>query len=215
MSRNKIYAIVEGQGEANQPLGGGQPAVVVLIGKLLTELSGWDLLYPAERRPPFRMSYGNFFKEGKLENAIKYHQKFEDCAALLILLDMDDDCPADKARELVERINRMEALPFSVVVVGAKREYESWFLASLETIHSGRIYDGESESRRDAKGWLRKNFKYKPTRHQAEYTRMALACERSRSFRRLYHAFQELIDAARQGQIIITPHFSTWTYVVG
>ncbi|NKQ35435.1 MAG: DUF4276 family protein [Chloroflexi bacterium] len=210
MSRNKIYAIVEGQGEANRSLSSGQSAVVVLISKLLTELSGWALLYPAEKWPPFRMSYGSFFKEDKLENAIRYHQKFEDCAALLILLDMDDDCPKDKAHELVSRINRMRPLPFSVIVVGAKREYESWFLASLETIHNGHIYDGEPESRRDAKGWLRKNFRYKPTRHQAEYTRrldLALACERSRSFRRLYHAFQELIDAARQEQIIITPHF--------
>jgi len=206
MNRNKIYAIVEGQGEANPP--NGKPsAVVVLIGKMLTELNYWNL-YPAEKRQPFRMSYGDFFKNNKLENAIRYHGTFDDCAALLILLDMDDDCPREKAKELVSRIHQMGSLPFSVVVVCAKREFESWFLASLETIHDGQIYDDAPENKRDAKGWLRKNFKYKQTRHQAIYTQkldIALARERSRSFRRLYHAFQELVDAAEKGQIIITP----------
>ncbi len=207
MSRNQIYAIVEGQGEANRPSNSGQSAIVVLISKMLTELNYWNL-FPAQKRPSFRMSYGDFFKNNKLENAIRYHRMFDDCAALLILLDMDDDCPKEKANELVSRINQMGTLPFSVVVVCAKREYESWFLASLETIHHGRAYDDDPESKRDAKGWLRKNFKYKQTRHQAIYTQkldIALARERSRSFRRLYHAFQELVDATQKGHIIITP----------
>lgn len=209
MSRNKIYAVVEGQGEANTSPNSGQSAIVVLIRKMLTELNYWEL-YPVERRSSFRMSYGSFFRGDKLENVIRYHKKFDDCAALLILLDMDDDCPKEKVHELTDRINQMGTLPFSVVVVGAKREYESWFLASLETIHDGQVYNGDPEAKRDAKGWLRKNFGYKPTRHQAEYTQrldLALACERSRSFRRLYHAFQEMVEAAQQGQIIVTPHF--------
>jgi hypothetical protein len=206
MSRNKIYAIVEGQGEAN-PSDGRPSAVAILISKMLTELNFWTL-YPAEKRPSFRMSYGNFFKNHKLENAIRYHKMFDDCAALLILLDMDDDCPKEKAAELVTRINRMGTLPFSVAIVCAKREYESWFLASLETIHDGQIYDGDPENKRDAKGWLRKKFKYKQARHQALYTQkldITLARKRSRSFRRLYHAFQELVDAAQNGRVIITP----------
>ncbi len=206
MSRNKIYAIVEGQGEANPPKG-SQSAITVLISKMLTELNYWQL-YPATKRPSFRMSYGSFFKDSKLENAIRYHKMFDDCAALLILLDMDDDCPKEKATELVNRINMMGTLPFSVVVVGAKREFESWFLASLETIHDEQLYNGDPESKRDAKGWLRKNFKYKQIRHQAVYTQkldITLAYERSRSFRRLYHAFQELVDAAQQGRVVVTP----------
>jgi len=154
------------------------------------------------------MSYGDFFKNNKLEKAIRYHQKFDDCAALLILLDMDDACPTEKAYEITGRIGHMGPLPFSIVVVCAKREYESWFLASLETIHDGRAYGDDPEDKRDAKGWLRKNFKYKQTRHQALYTQkldIALAHGRSRSFRRLYHAFQELVDAMQKEQIIITP----------
>jgi len=206
MTRNKVYAIVEGHGEANRPSSGEQPAVVVLIGKMLSALECWTL-FPNERT--FRMlSYGDFFRGDKLERTIRYHKMYDDCAAILVLLDMDDECPEEKAPKLVERISHIESLPFSVVVVCAKCEYEAWFLASLETIHDRQIFDGDPEAKRDAKGWLRRNFGYKPTRHQAAYTReldIALAYKRSRSFRRLHHAFQEIVDAAQTGQIVITP----------
>lgn len=211
MTRNKIYAIVEGHGEANPPPSGGQPAVYVLISKLLQELQCWTL-FVRGRIPPFRMKYGEFFRDDKLERVIRYHDKYEDCAAVLILLDMDDDCPKEKALEIANRIRNMGTLPFSVVIVCAKREYEAWFLASLEMIHDGRVYDGEPEEKRDAKGWLRRQFGYKPTRHQAEYTYAidtTLACERSRSFRRLYHAFQELVEAVKEGQPIVSPAASS------
>jgi hypothetical protein len=140
MNRNKVYAIVEGHGEADHPFRGEQPAVVVLISKLLFEL-GCRTLFPTERVPPFRMSFGEFFRGDKLERALRYHKKFSDCAAVLVLLDMDDDCPKEKAFELQERIRRMESLPFSVVIACAKREYEAWFLASLETIREGCVLD--------------------------------------------------------------------------
>ncbi len=207
MTRNKIYAIVEGQGEANRPAGGERPAVIVLISKMLYKLECWTL-FPNEKIAPFRMSYGNFFRNDKLEKAIRYHKMFADCAALLVLLDMDDDCPKEKAQELTKRINDIETLPFSVVVVCAKREYEAWFLASLETIHTGHVFDDDPETKRNAKGWLRKNFAYKPTQQQAVYTRkldIDLVHHKSRSFRRLYHAFQEIIEANQKNKIIVTP----------
>ncbi len=208
MSRNKIYAIVEGHGEANPPSKGEQPAVIVLISSMLSELGrGWTL-FPTEKIPPFRMSYGDFFRGDKLERAIRYYKYFEDCAAILVLLDMDDACPKKKALELSTRILAMEPLPFSVVVVCAKREYEAWFLASLETIQDGKSFDGDPEEKRDAKGWLRQNFGYKQTRHQAKYTRMLdipLVLKRSRSFRRLYHAFEQIAEAVQNKKIIITP----------
>jgi hypothetical protein len=208
MMRNKVYAIVEGHGEANKPAPGAAPAVVVLMSKLLATL-GCETLFPAGRVPPFRMrSYGEFFRGDKLENAIRLHKTYTDCAAILVLLDMDDDCARDKALELAGRIRAMEPLPFSVVVVCAKCEYESWFLASLETIQPGRAYQQDPELRRDAKGWLKKEFGYRPTRDQARLTRdldVDLALERSRSFRRLHHAFVEIVAAARAGQPVITP----------
>ena len=47
--RNKIYAIVEGQGEANKPSSGELPAIIVLIKRLLyDELACWSL-FPVEK----------------------------------------------------------------------------------------------------------------------------------------------------------------------
>lgn len=206
MVRNKIYAIVEGQGEANRPIAGGRSAVTILMQKLLTDLQCW-LLFPVERTPPFRMSYSEFFHGDKLERTIRYHKSYGDCAALLVLLDMDDDCPKTQAFSLTNRIAAMEPLPFSVVVVCARKEFEAWFLASLESIE-GQPYDDDPEEKRDAKGWLRKQFGYKPTIHQARYTQKldpGAAYAKSRSFRRLYHAFEEIVTAVSSGKSVITP----------
>ena len=208
MRRNKVYTIVEGHGEANRSAGGDPPAVVVLISKLLQAV-GCQTLFPVEHSPPFRMrSYGEFFRDNKLENVIRLYKKYPDCAAVLILLDMDDDCAKERAFELADRIRAMESLSFSVVIVCAKCEYEAWFLASLETIQPGHAYRQPPELRRDAKGWLKKQFGYRPTRDQSHYTQnldVNLALARSRSFRRLHHAFEEIVSAASIEQPVITP----------
>lgn len=206
MMRNKVYTIVEGKGEAH-PLR-GKPAIVILVQKLLTAAGCYDL-FPAEKYPPFRLPYGQFFSGNKFENALRLHKKHDDCAAVLILLDMDNDCATEKAAALAARVRHMEPLPFSVVIVCAVREYEAWFLASLESIHSGHTYPGDPETRRDAKGWLRQQFKYRPTHDQAAYTQhldVTLAYERSRSFRRLHHAVTEIQQAINTNAPVITPH---------
>ncbi len=205
--RNKIYAIVEGHGEANRPSPAEQPAVVVLINRLLRKLQCQTLFVP-EKIPPFRLTYSQFFHDDKFENAIRYHIKYVDCAALLILLDMDDDCPKDRAFHLTQRIRSIGLLPFSVAVVCAKREYEAWFLASLESIHPGQFYNGDPEIPRDAKGWLRKQFGYRQIFDQSMYTRkldIELARIRSRSFRRLCHAIEEIVTSVANEQCIVTP----------
>jgi hypothetical protein len=102
----------------------------------------------------------------------------------------------------------MGALPFSVMVVCAKREYEAWFLASLPSIHAGQVYPDDPESIRGAKEWLQRKFGYREVREQSRYTQaldVALAKARSRSFRRLCDAFEELIAATQSGQPIVTP----------
>lgn len=207
MMRNKVYAIVEGQGEANRPVPSERSTITILTWKLLAELQCWTL-FPVEKTPPFRMSYSEFFHGDKFERTIRYHKIFDDCAALLVLLDMDDECPKTQALALTQRVVAMEPLPFSVAIVCARREYESWFLASLESIHTGEYYDSDPEGIRNPKGWLRKKFGYKPTVHQARYTQsldLDIARLRSRSFRRLYHAFEEIVVATAEGRPIITP----------
>jgi hypothetical protein len=206
MPRNKVYAIVEGQGEAKAPDNGHPPAVTALIAKLLQELQCWTL-FPQSKPILHMRSCGDFFAQGKLENVIRYYRGFSDCAAVLVLLDLDDDCPAEKGPELAARIRAMEELPFSVVVVCAKCEYEAWFLASLESIQ-GQNYLDDPEAIRGAKEWLGREFGYREVRDQSRYTQqldVTLARQRSRSFRRLCHAFEELIAAANTNQPVVTP----------
>lgn len=209
MKRNKIYAIVEGHGEAISPKKGQPPAVYALIAKLLVDLQCWTL-FPPSRHGPWRMSSsGDFFAKGKLEHVIRIHKrKMLDAAALLILFDLDDDCPAQKGPEIAERIRQMEELPFSIVVVCAKCEYEAWFLASLETIHPGHRYPDPPEEIRAAKGWLNRHFGYREAGDQSRYTQaidIEMAWSRSRSFQRLYNALEQIKNAFDTETIIITP----------
>jgi hypothetical protein len=210
MPRNKVYAIVEGHGEVDAPDPATLPAVYQLIHLLLHD-QGCNTLFTSRRIPPWRMrSCGDFDVPGKLENTIRAHIKFEDCVAVLVLRDLDDGCAARIGPRTADRIRAIGDLPFSVIVVCAVREYEAWFLASLETIHPGHLYPGDPEGIRAAKGWLTREFGYREVRDQSTYTSRIsvehiLLNGRSRSFHRLYHGFEQLIAAAQAGQTIISP----------
>lgn len=179
-----------------------------LITRIISERYEWRHLFPGS--PTWRMgSQGDFFKPRKLENVLRRFKAKDDCAAILVLVDMDESCPKEKAHEIVERIQLMELLPFSVTVVCPKPEFEAWFLACLEDIIPGSIFDGDPEERRDAKGYLNKNFGYKPTRNQIDFTHklnINQTAERSRSFRRLLHAIEEILEAKERNETIITPN---------
>ena len=126
------------------------------------------------------------------------------------------------AHHLPQRVRSLSP-PKPVVIVVARWEYEAWFLASLETIAGCAIselpglpdnlrYEGDVEAIRDAKGWIDHRFpagrKYSETRDQVamtHYLDLARVRERSRSFRRLEHAVEEISDAYLQGEVILTP----------
>ena len=206
-SRNKVYTIVEGHGEADPPYPGRDPAATVLAAKLLDHVGCWQW-FPARR--PWRLrSCGDFYpRTDNLLQAIEAHRQYEDCAAVMVLFDLEDDCPREIALQVAEQIRARGPWPFSVVVVCAYREYESWFLASLETICDGVRYPGDPEGPRDAKGWLERRFGYQETRDQAAYTQdldIAVAAEQSRSFRRLCHAFAQIAASCEDDRVIVTP----------
>src|SRR5690606_8529573 len=78
---------------------------------------------------------------------------------VLVLLDADDDCPAEKGREVERRA--AEVVPYRrISVVFANREYEAWFLAGAASLNGFRGFqvgeDGgvDAESVRNAKGWM-------------------------------------------------------------
>jgi len=200
--------IVEGHGEADPPSPGEDPAAKVLTARLLDHVQCWGW-FPSGRRPWRLSSCGDFYpRTENLLRVLEAHRQFSDCAAVLVLFDLEDNCPREVAPHVAARIRERGPWPFSVVVVCAYREYESWFLASLETIHAGERYSDDPEAPQDAKGWLERRFGYKETRDQARYTRaldIPLAAERSRSFRRLCHAFEQIASSQEDGNVIVTP----------
>jgi len=105
---------------------------------------------------------------------------------------------------------------FSVAVVFARQEFESWLIAGVPSLAAkyhdevGDDFQNVETAPRDAKKWIGKRSKggYKPTQHQAPLASeldIDVAIERLRSFRRLDNAIQEFIDAARSGQHTVSP----------
>lgn len=130
--------------------------------------------------------------------------------AILILMDSDDDCPAEIGPELRRRA--CEARPdVPIAVVLANTEYEAWFLAAAESLANTRglmahlTAPPDPEAIRDAKGWLSAHMtmrerKYSPTQDQASFSAVMdldLARRRSRSFQKLWQEVARLMTEAK------------------
>ena len=134
-----------------------------------------------------------------------------------MLFDADDDCPKDLAPTLGGSAREASrGKPCAVVM--ANREYEAWFLASIETLRgkASILPDATShydpERPRDAKGQLdlRMPFgaSYSPTVDQASLTahlNFRSAYRRCRSFRKLVSAFGDLATAAGAAPAVWPP----------
>ncbi len=190
-----IVPIVEGDGDMK--------AVPLLLRMILQhhQWFDWSVAPPKKAR-------GLSALKRKLGSFIRYAEKERDCSAILILLDLDDGCPRDEACDLADRVRQLRSTT-PIAVAFAHREYEAWFLASLATIAGSYglspdlVYDGDVEGRRGVKEWLTRQMPrgqgYKETIHQVKFTsRIDLdhASCRSRSFRRLCHAVEQLVQAA-------------------
>lgn len=191
-----IISIVEGLGDIK--------AVPALLTRILQNEGQWSW-YAGKAHQAHNL---HTLKKG-LERFLRHAANEKNCAAILILLDLDDGCPKKEAESLALEIQTFN-LPQPVAIAFAHREYEAWFLASLPTIagHYGLpsdvLYEGDVESKRDAKGWFKQRMlgrKYNPLIHQKKFTSLIdleLAYENSRSFRRLYHAIEQLLAAAEK-----------------
>jgi hypothetical protein len=76
-------------------------------------------------------------REGELERAIT--QAVRDrpgVAAVIVILDADDDCPAELGGLLLNRSVTATDKPVGVVL--AKREFEAWFLGAKESLRGKR-----------------------------------------------------------------------------
>jgi hypothetical protein len=200
-----IVAIVEGHGE------------VEALRTLLEKLIDYERYGPVDIPRPMRAP-GSAGAGRDLTRLLEAARSKKPCDGVLVLLDADEKCPKDWAPGLTEQARNL-ALPFPVVIVCAKCEYETWFLASLETIAGQEGTDIPAgvtyphlknvEERRGAKEWLSGQMpgerSYRETRHQSRMTQYLdpnLARQHSRSFRRLEHALKELLEA---NEPIVTP----------
>lgn len=195
MSRATIAAIVEGQGE--------ERAVPVLLRRMAAEIAP-DIWVQVTR--PLRVTRGTLTAPLGLERYVEtaaVHAGPD--AGLLVLLDADDDCPADLGPRLLARIHAARGdRPSSVVL--ANREFEAWFLASAPSLRGHRGLAGDltlpadAEGPRDCKGWLKQRRTdgraYKPAADQAALAAvfdLKMARDNSPSFDKLWRDVTRLL----------------------
>ena len=122
-----IIAIVEGDGEFD--------AVPALLRRIL-----WDRLCRfdiATRKPKVANGKPDLLK--KFERFLEY-ALIEGCAAILVLVDADEECPFQQASDLAARATALN-LDVPVAIVYAKSEYETWFICSLSEFTGASIRD--------------------------------------------------------------------------
>jgi hypothetical protein len=194
----KLYPIVEGYGEVE--------AAPVLLRRLLAE-AGCQHIGIGH---PIRRKQSQFRNKEGLQAGVRLALLQPECAAILILFDGEDDCPKELAMKVRAWAREAAAgKPHGVVV--AYREYETWFLAALESlrgqfgISDDAVAPANPESKRDAKGALEEFMP--PAR--AYYERgdqpgmsarldMGLAHRRNRSFRKLVKTIGDVLIQLRQ-----------------
>ena len=206
---SSIAAIVEGDGDKSSVPG--------LLRRILHErLCRYDV---SIIRP--KVSKGKPTLLKKLEQFLKY-SLIDKCNSILVLVDADEECPYIRSTCLAEKISQLD-LPVPVAIVYANSEFETWFICNLHHGEGDRIRrrleipdrivaPANAEAIRGAKEWLTSRMprsrSYQETRDQevlVHYIDLALTHERSRSFRRLCHAVEELVVAMDSCLPTVTP----------
>ena len=195
----RIATIVEGHGEVE--------AVPILLRRLAEHLSP-D--FNVEIPRPIRIGRYKILKAGELERVVGLAARRAGTdGCILILLDAEDDCPAELGPELLRRV-RGERTDCDIRVVLAKTEYEAWFLAAGDSIAGRRgiaeavASPSEPESIRGAKEWLSAHMPsgqpYRPTLHQPALTAIfdLDSARKAPSFDKLWRDVDSLLATARK-----------------
>lgn len=200
MADVRIIPIVEGHGECD--------AVPVLIRRIALDI---DPGFVPHVLKPLRVPASKLKKPDELNRTIQFAaSKIRGAGGIFILVDCDDDCPAEAGPRLLEQSRQIRPdIPISVVL--AKREYEAWFLAAAESLRCKRSLPNtlsrpeNPEEIRGAKEWLSRQMpsgeSYSETADQAALTAsfdMTLA-RRSDSFDKCYREIFQMLSALRAG----------------
>jgi Domain of unknown function (DUF4276) len=122
---------------------------------------------------------------------------------IIVLLDADDDCPADLGARLQSEVSTLVS-HISTAVVLANKEYEAWFIAAAASLDGVRGFNAlgvdvrSCELPRNAKGVMGRQMPgghYSPVNDQAAFSeRLDLDQARmhSRSFRKLLSSLDAL-----------------------
>jgi hypothetical protein len=181
-----LASIVEGDGE------------VIALPKLLHRIAGElgvSLLTPTPQRVP----RGKLTMFGGIERWVATAApRVPGSGGVLVLIDADDDCPAQLGPELLSRARAARG-DKRIAVVLANREFEAWFLAAAGSLAGQHGFPrnlrppDNAEAPRDCKGWLSKQrphgHPYKETVDQAPIAStfdLKRARENSPSFDKFY-----------------------------
>jgi hypothetical protein len=191
-----VVPIVEGQGE------------VMCVPRLLWRIAN-DSTPGARLRvnEPIRVKSGSFFNNASERDRhvmLAAAKARSSAGCILVLLDCDDDCPAQLGPRLRQQVQAV-AGGVPVVVALASREYETWFIAAAESLRGVEGFAADAaalanpEAPRNAKGWLGKLLPhgYDPVTHQLPFTSQfdLQAARRVPSFDRLYRKISALLNA--------------------
>jgi hypothetical protein len=180
-----ILPIVEGQSEI--------ASVPILLRRIFEALEIWDV----QVGRPLRCPRQKIVRESDLKRMLALANGEGTTQAILILFDLDDDCARNLIPSITQWCEEMATdLPHAIVL--ARREYEAWFLASVESLRGKcgilptATYEADPEAKRGAKGALEllipKNRGYDEVADQPVLTAvfdMQMAYKRSSSFRKL------------------------------
>ncbi len=160
----KFALIVEGEGDV--------AAAPIVLRRLAHAMQHFDLdiLLPA------RVSRTLLAREAELRRYVELMaRKLGPDDAILVLLDADDDCPAELGPRMAAWA-RAQRPDRRIEVIMVPREFEAWFLASAASLAGKRGLPGalvaperDPETIRDAKGWLARQMprRYHETVDQA------------------------------------------------
>ena len=191
-----IEPIVEGHGDVE--------AFPILLRRLLWRAEAWSVCVGR----PIRWSRARLASKNGVMEAVEL-ARIQDCHAILVLFDGDDDCPAELGPAVQSWASEAaRGIPCEVCI--AHREYEAWFLATADSLRGHRSVRTDAtphpspDDPRGAKRELERRMKrgdYKETIHQPAFSDMfclSHAFRRSRSFRKLVESVGSLLSAMGQ-----------------